>query len=240
MKNELRKKVIEKAYELNLSHIGSTFSCIDFVESLYENTLRQNKDDLFIMSKGHGAPALYVILEKYGKKPEWTMHPEYNPEQGIYATTGSLGHGLPIAIGRAFAKTQKKNKGIVHVLLGDCELGEGSVWESLIIANNLKIDNLNIYIDFNKYGATDSVKEALNLDKDSILKKLDAFDCHTHFVNGHYPSELRKIKYIRGGLNAVVLDTVKGKGIKSLEQSHAHGLKITSEEQYNNLISELS
>ena len=98
---ELRKKLIENIYEKQMKHVGPALSCLDIIDYLYANVLKQ--DDIFILSKGHGAIALYTVLEKHGKKPDWLMHPELDEEKGIHATTGSLGHGLPIAIGRTFA-----------------------------------------------------------------------------------------------------------------------------------------
>ena len=235
---DLRKRIVEQAYKLGLKHVGSALSCIDFVSHLYSTVLK--KDDIFIMSKGHGSMALYSVLEKQGKEVDWNMHPELNEQQGIYATTGSLGHGLPISLGRAFAKKAKNSNGKVYTLLGDCEMSEGSIWESLIIADSLDIDNLNLFIDWNKYGATSSVKNSLNFDKNSLVSKLQAFGCKAQVIDGHNSKELGLINHLGPGRNAVILDTVKGKGIKSLEESHAHSFYIKEEKEYKKIIRELS
>lgn len=226
---DLRRKIVEKSYSCKLGHCGSALSCIDFLDYLYKNVLKEK--DIFILSKGHGSMALYAVLEQHGKNPDWTMHPELNEEKGIYATTGSLGHGLPIAIGRAFAKKVKKDGGKVYVLIGDCETAEGSIWESLLIAKNLKVDNLIIFVDFNKYGATYPVERTICLDKESLKSKFEAFGFNTLILDGHNEEELSKIQEIQPGLNAVILETVKGKGIDFLEESHAHGFNFCYEEE---------
>jgi transketolase len=235
---ELRRKIVEKSCSCKLGHCGSALSCVDFIDYLYDNIL--NEKDVFILSKGHGAMALYAVLEKHGKEMEWTMHPSLNEEKGIYATTGSLGHGLPIAVGRAFAKKVKQDGGKVYVLIGDGEMAEGSIWEALLIAKNLNTDNLIIFVDFNKYGASYPVKRTLNLDDNSIKAKLEAFGFTTTVIDGHEEEELSKIKQLGPGLNAVILDTIKGKGIDFLEESHAHGFNFAYEpEKYKETIERL-
>ena len=225
---DLRRKIVEKSRSCKLGHCGSALSCVDFINYLYEDVLTEK--DAFILSKGHGCMALNAVLEKQGKNPEWVMHPELNEETGIYATTGSLGHGLPIAVGRAFAK-KVKNEGKVYALLGDCEMAEGSIWEALLMGKNLKLENLTIFIDFNKYGASYSTLETANINEESLRKKLEAFDFKTLILDGHDEEELKKIKTISPGLNAVILKTIKGKGIYFLEESHAHGFNFFFEEE---------
>jgi transketolase len=237
LNKDLRKKIVEKSHSCKLSHCGGALSCVDFINYLYENVMKEN--DLFILSKGHGSMALYGVLEKHGKNPAWTMHPELNEKQGIYATTGSLGHGLPIAVGRALAKKLKKDNGKVYVLCGDCEMAEGSVWEALSIAKTLNVDNLTVFVDCNKYGVICPTKR-LGLDKDSLKKKLEAFGFNSLILNGHDENELGKIKKLGQGLNAIVLDTIKGKGIDFLEKSHAHGFNFFYEpEKYERMMKEL-
>lgn len=238
MNKDLRRKIVEKSCSCKLGHCGSALSCVDFINYLYKNILREK--DIFILSKGHGSMALYAVLEEQGKNPEWTMHPELDEEKGIYATTGSLGHGLPIAVGRAFAKKVKKDGGKVYVLMGDCETAEGSIWESLLIAKKLKIDNLMIFVDFNEYGAYYPIKESLNIDKESLKNKFEAFEVDTVILDGHDEEELSKIKLLEPGLKAVLLKTVKGKGIYFLEESHAHGFNFFYEpERYKEMMEKL-
>ena len=237
MNKEIRKKLIENAFNKKLGHVGSALSCIDCIEYLFDNIM--NEDDIFILSKGHGAMALYSVLEKNGIESDWNMHPELDEGKGIYATTGSLGHGFPIAIGRAFGK-KLKGKGRVFVLLGDGELSEGSVWEAFILANRFKLDNLHIFIDWNKYGGLDdSVKDLFNFDGESIPAKLRAFGFDSVTINGHDEKELRLIKEL-DSKTIVVLDTIKGKGVKLLEDTHFHAINFaTNVEDYEKALKDL-
>lgn len=234
----LIKKIVEKSCNCKLGHCGSALSCVDFINYLYKNILQEK--DIFILSKGHASMALYAVLEEHGKSPEWTMHPELDEEKGIYATTGSLGHGLPIAVGRAFGKKIKNDGGKVYVLMGDCEMAEGSVWEAFSIAKNLNVENLLVFIDFNKYGAVYPVDKSICSDINSLKKKIEAFGFKTTILNGHDEEQLSRIKQIEPGLNAFILDTIKGKGIDFLEESHAHQFNFFFEpEKYKEIMEKL-
>jgi len=224
----LRKRILEKGYEMGHGLFGSALSCLDCVKYLYDNILREG--DLFIMSKGHAAMALFSVLESKGKKPKWTIHLGHNEEEGIYATTGSLGHGLPIALGRALARKIKGEGGNVYVLVGDGEMEEGSNWEALILADRLNLENLTILVDRNKYQSMGSVKEIANFCLDNLTAKIRAFGCNVTSINGHDLENLAKLKNLDKGLNAVILDTIKGKGVKYLEETHMHVLN------FNNII----
>lgn len=235
----LRKKLIEKAYEKKLGHLGAALSCLDAVDFIFDNCMKP--EDIFILSKGHGAMALYTALDKHGKKPDWVMHPELNEEKGIYATTGSLGHGLPIAIGRAYAK-KLKGAGEVFVLLGDGEMAEGSIWESLILANRLKLDNLHIYIDWNKYGGlTDDVKMLFDFDGEGLAQRVRAFGFKAIILNGHNETELKQLRQFKDARTIFILDTIKGKGVPILEQTHFHGYYLhQNPEEYKKALDALS
>jgi len=214
---DLRRRIITEGFKRKHGHYGSSMSCVDAVAYLYREVMTD--DDIFIMSKGHGAPALHVVLEEKGIVPPWTIHIEYNEEKGIKATGGSLGHGLSIALGRAYAKTLKKEKGNVYCLIGDGELQEGMIWECLNIIQRFKITNLIILVDWNKYQAIDSVKEVMNEDYLTIKNKFEAFGLNVIKVNGHSNESLSVIKDLKKGLNVVVLDTIKGYGIPFLERN---------------------
>lgn len=222
LNKDLRKRILEKGAEIGCTHFPTAFSCLDTIKYLYDNIL--TSDDKFILSKGHGEMALFSVLESKGYHPDWTVHLNLNEKQGIYATTGSLGHGLPLGVGRAFAKKIKNESGSIYVLTGDGEMEEGSNWEALTIADNLRLDNLVLLIDWNKYQATDSIKEVSRNDDLKLKRKLESFGCNVYLINGHDENELIKLKSLEKGLNAVILDTIKGKGISYLEKSHAHKL----------------
>jgi transketolase len=233
LNKDLRKRILEKGFEINSAHFSSALSCLDSIKYLYDEVLKE--DDIFILSKGHGEMALYAVLETKGKKPPWTPHLDYNEKLGIYATTGSLGHGLPIGLGRAFAKKISNEAGKIYVLASDGEMEEGSNWEALSLASKLKINNLNLLIDWNKYQAVGSVLEVGGIDDNSLKRRIGAFDWKVLKINGHCEKGLSKLKYLKKGLNAIILDTIKGKGVKCLEESHAHGYKWSDKEKKESL-----
>jgi len=215
---DLRRTIIEEGFKHKHGHYGSSMSCLDTVKFLYDKVL--GKDDIFIMSKGHGAPALHVVNEARGIKPPWTIHLEYDPEGGVEATGGSLGNGLSIALGRAYAKNLKKDGGKVYCLLGDGEMQEGMIWETLNIARRFKVSNLIVMVDWNKYQAIDSIEEVMGEDYYTIKNKLRAFGYNVIRVNGHDNRSLERICSLKDNcLNAVILDTIKGYGIPFLERN---------------------
>lgn len=241
LNKKLRKKIIEKGFENKMGHYGSTMSCLDTVKYLYDKVL--TIDDVFIMSKGHGSYALHTVLEETRNiEPDWTIHLEYNPEKGVMATTGSLGLGLPMALGRAYAKKLRNKPGKIYCMIGDGELQEGVIWETINIAKRLMINNLIILVDNNKYQAIDSIDKIMNEDDESIQDKLKAFGCHVVIANGHDEEELSKLKELKSNaINAFILDTIKGKGIPFLERNPTHHVMYmhekpeAMEEALNNL-----
>ena len=149
---ELKKRLVEIAYKYKLGHLGSYFSALEIIDSIYH---KMNEDDIFILSSGHAALALYVCLEKYkGQDAEALFlkhggHPHWDEESGIYCSTGSLGLGITIALGRAIANKNRK----VYVLLSDGECAEGSVWESLKTIIEQNIQNIEVHVNINGYAA---------------------------------------------------------------------------------------
>ena len=218
LNKELRRRIIEKGTEMGSGHFSSAFSCLDCIKYLYDNVLKE--EDRFILSKGHGDMALFAVLESKGKKPTWTIHLNHNEEEGIYATAGSLGHGLPIGVGRAFAKKLKGESGRVFVLCSDGEFEEGSVYEALSLAQVLQLDNIIVLVDWNKYQANELTKKVGNIDGESLTKRFEAFGWKTIKINGHDIKELEKLNYLEKGLNAVILDTIKGCGVGCLINMH--------------------
>ena len=153
---DLKKRILEIAYKHKLGHLGSYLSAVDIVEEIYEN---KDPDDIFILSSGHAALALYAALEKYeGKNAEELFlkhggHPHRDEENGIYCSTGSLGLGITVAVGRALANKNRK----VHVLISDGESAEGSVWEALRFIKESNLSNIEVYVNVNGYAAYDKV-----------------------------------------------------------------------------------
>ena len=119
-------------------------------------------------------------------------------------------------------------------------MAEGSVWEAFSIAKTLKVDNLVVFVDYNKYGAVYPIKESISDDKETLKKKIEAFGFNTLILDGHDETDLAEIKNLNPGLNAIILDTIKGKGIDFLEESHAHGFNFFFEpEKYEKVMNEL-
>ena len=152
----LKKRILEIAYKHKLGHLGSYLSAADIVDEIYKN---KNPEDIFILSSGHAALALYAALEKYeGKDAEELFlkhggHPHRDEENGIYCSTGSLGLGITVAVGRALANKNRK----VHVLISDGESAEGSIWESLRFIKENNLPNIEVYVNVNGYAAYDKV-----------------------------------------------------------------------------------
>lgn len=153
---DLKRRIIEIAYKNKLSHLGSYFSCVDAIDFVFE---KKGADDIFILSNGHAALAFYVVLEKYyGVNAEMLFekhggHPHLDEENHIYCSTGSLGMGLSVAVGRAMAN---KNR-LVHVMVSDGECAEGVIWEALRFLDTHPVSNIRIYVMINGYGAYDPI-----------------------------------------------------------------------------------
>ena len=153
---DLKKRILEIAYKHKLGHLGSYLSAAEIVDEIYKN---KDTDDIFILSSGHAALALYAALEKYeGKNAEELFlkhggHPHRDEENGIYCSTGSLGLGITVAVGRALANKNRK----VHVLISDGESAEGSVWEALRFIKESNLSNIEVYVNINGYAAYDKV-----------------------------------------------------------------------------------
>jgi len=152
----LKKRILEIAYKHKLGHLGSYLSAVGIIEEIYQT---KKTEDIFILSSGHAALALYVVLEKYeGKNAEELFlkhggHPHLDEANGIYCSTGSLGLGITVAVGRALANKNRK----VHVLISDGESAEGSVWEALRFIKESNLSNIEVYVNVNGYAAYDKV-----------------------------------------------------------------------------------
>lgn len=181
---DLRKRLLTMLYQANTSHIGSCFSAIDIIEAVYKV---KKKNEKFVLSYGHAAYAWYAILEKYnfikkGDSKNLMVHPDRNPEIGIEVSTGSLGQGLPIALGMALAE----RKNLAYCLISDGECAEGSIWEALRIYEELKIYNLRIILAGNGYGAYDQI----NLEK--LKKRIKGFGIKIKEIDGHNLIKLKR------------------------------------------------
>jgi len=172
-----RQRILEITSREGFSHLGSCLGSVDLIDGVYKV---KNRDEKFILSNGHAGIALYVILEKNGLIKDsdirkMHIHPDRNSKLGIDVSTGSLGQGLPIALGMALSD-RKKN---VYCLISDGECAEGSVWEALRIAQENKVNNLKIIVNANGWKAYDPV------DLDSLINKFKGFGFEVNDINGH-------------------------------------------------------
>ncbi len=228
---ELRKQTLLMFIKKGEAHLGGSFSMIEIILSLYKKILKKN--DKFILSKSHASFPLCILLREKKLKPKITTHLELDEKNGIFCTTGSLGHGLPIATGMAFANKLKKKKGKIFVMISDGECQEGTTWESLLIASKHKLDNLIILIDYNKIQALSKLDDALPLK--SLIKKFTAFNINCiNVIDGHNFLHILKAlgrKIVKNKPTAIIFNTIKGKGIKEFENDPVwHARKLQNNE----------
>lgn len=198
--NKIEKRVIDISYKHKLSHISSCLTSVNIIDKIYQV---KKEHEPFILSNGHAALALYVILEeKEGKNAEQLYlkhgtHPNRDLDDGIYCTTGSLGMGISVAVGMAIADLTRN----VYVLMSDGECSEGVVWESLMIAEKLQLKNLRITVVANGYGAygkidIDKLDNRLSEFYPMLVMRVNVFNLPDFLqgVDGHYV-KLDKEKY---------------------------------------------
>jgi len=257
---EIRRKIIRMAAKSRASHIGSALSAVDILVALYFSEMRVNPEepehlerDRFILSKGHGCSALYAtlamkgffkedILETYcidsGKLPG---HATLHCVHGVEASTGSLGHGLPIGIGMALAARIDGQKYRTFVLMSDGECDEGSVWEAAMFAGHNKLDNLVAIIDYNKLQAFGYTKEVLDLEP--LSKKWESFGWAAKEVDGHDIATMcklfAKVPFENGKPSVVIAHTVKGKGVSFMEGKLEWHYKSLKPEEEKKVLEEL-
>lgn len=212
---QIRKKTLDLVLEEGDSHLASSLSIIEILTSLYYNTLTEK--DKFILSKGHGCFSFYTILRDKGYNPVLSGHPDIDEKNGIYCTTGSLGHGLPIGGGMAHARKILGKEGKIYVLMSDGECQEGTFWEASNIINMHKLDNLIAIIDYNKLQALDKIENIVSLG--NLRERFNIFGWYTIEVNGHNISEIINALELDsyGKPKAIIANTIKGKGISFME-----------------------
>jgi len=249
----LREMVIDALDGGGRGHPGAALSLIEILRVLYDDVLRYRagepdwpERDRCILSKGHGCLALYAILADKGFFPVEELHRQCHPDAmlgghpeahkipGVEASTGALGHGLPIGVGMALAARLQGRDSHVFVIMGDGEVNEGSVWEAAMCAAKHGLDNLVAIIDRNKlqsYGPTAEV-----LDLEPLAEKWHSFGFTVHEANGHDVESLRKglaaLPYEPGKPNLLICHTVKGRGIAEAEHNPSwhHKARLSPEQ----------
>ncbi len=235
---ELRRLVVRALDGGGRGHVGSSLSLIEIMRVLYDDILRYRADqpdwedrDRCILSKGHGCIAQYVMLAEKGFFPHDVLdtfcrrdsilggHPEAGKIPGVEASTGALGHGLPIGVGRTMGLRMKGSDARVFVITGDGEINEGSVWEAALSAAKHRLSNLTVMIDYNKIQSAGPTAEILDLEP--LADKWRAFRFGVAEVDGH---DIDALRHVLTNLpveadkpTAIICHTVKGKGLSFAE-----------------------
>lgn len=257
MNNDLRKTIVEMITHAGEGHIPSAFSIVDIISTLYAKFLKfdpqrpqWSERDYFILSKGHGCAALYVVLEKHGFISRTDIdqygqykgilggHPDRTKVPGAEASTGSLGHGFPTAAGIALGMRIQQRPNRVVALVGDGECHEGTIWETALVAQNLKLSNLCCVVDFN--GSAAQI-----LPHPNIVAQWQAFGWETVSIDGHSEAEIvDALGPFFKGLNtkpyAVIARNVKGKGVSFMETHGPWHHKIPNPQEFAAIMEELS
>ena len=237
---DLRLSIVDALVGGLRGHVGSALSLVEIVRVLYDDVLDVrpsepdwSERDRCILSKGHGCLALYAVLADKGFFPKSELlrqctpnallggHPEIHIP-GVEASTGALGHGLPIAVGLALAAKLQRRSNRVVVITGDGELDEGSNWEAALAARKHALDNLLLIVDYNKLQSFGPVSEIMPLEP--LADKLSAFGFAVREVDGHDVAALRsvlKLPFEAGRPSALIAHTIKGGGIAVCEHDPA-------------------
>lgn len=258
---DIRRDIIEMMWQTGSGHIGGSLSCVEILIVLYfhimniepANPLREERDR-FVMSKGHSAAALYAVLVRRGYLKKELLfnsfiraggilqeHPDMRKVPGIDMSTGSLGQGLSVGAGMAWAGKYKKKDNRVYVLMGCGEIQEGQIWEAAMSASHLKLDNLIGIIDYNRVQVNGPIDKLMNVEP--LSSKWEAFGWEVKKVDGHNISEIidaiKLIKDSKGSPKVIIAYTVKGKSISFMEGKYEFHAATLTKEEYELAIKEL-
>lgn len=256
----IRAQVLRMVHRANASHVGTCLSMTDILAVLYSGVLRVDPTepdwpdrDRFILSKGHGAAAVYAVLAECGFFPtEWLQtycrdgsslagHVVHHGVPGVEASTGSLGHGLSIGSGMALAGKRDGRPYRVFVMLSDGDCDEGSTWEAALFAPHHRLDNLVAIVDYNKVQAFGTVEQVLDLEP--LVDKWQAFRWAVREVDGHdyeqIKGSLTSVPFESGKPSVIIAHTTKGKGVSFMEDRLAWHYKSPDQEQLAQALAEL-
>lgn len=247
----MRINIIKMLAEAGSGHPGGSLSIVEIIAYLFIEKINRTKEnaladdrDRFVLSKGHAVPALYAILAEVGvieEKELLTIRKIGSPLQGhpdrvkfpyVEASTGSLGQGLSIAMGMALASKLKRKKYKVYCIIGDGEFQEGQIWEALLSAPKFKIDNLIVFMDYNKFQLDDRVDKLMPLEP--LKDKIKAFNWDVYEIDGHNYDEIEDtLNSLKNNDRPkfIIAHTIKGKGISFMENNNEwHGVAPSKEE----------
>ncbi len=246
-----RLEVLNMIFESNSAHIGSCFSCIDIITVIYNKILnlkkiksKKNDRDLFILSKGHACASLYAVLalkkffnkeklKTFGKNFSPLMSHVSHKVPGVEFSTGSLGHGLPFAVGCALARKISGIESKIIVLMSDGELNEGSNWEAMMFASHHALSNLTFIIDKNNLQSLTTTNKTLNML--SLEKKFKAFGLNCKKINGHNYEQIQNVFKKKSNSKkptVIIANTIKGKGVREMHNKVLWHYKPPSKEQF--------
>ncbi len=257
MAKNMKINEIKMVCKSKASHIGAILSVSDILAVLYGDVMNVNKSnfnsperDIFILSKGHAGVAQYCALAEMGILDKSILDGYYtygsdlsghvsHKVPGVEVSTGALGHGLGLAVGYAYAFKIDNKPNQVYVVLGDGECNEGSVWEAIMLAVQLKLDNLHVVIDNNKMQALGFTKDII--DMGNLAEKFKAFNCNVEECDGHNLRALSNVLKTKktGVPTVVVAHTVKGKGVSFMENNILWHYRNPSEENAQTAIKEI-
>jgi transketolase len=252
---KFRRRILGVSQTVTALHIGASFSCLEIVDTVYFGLMRHANEtgnpDTFILSKGHGSLAQYTVLEERGvltkddldgySKVDGRLgiHPDYGTP-GIDASTGSLGHGIGLALGMALADKVHGIDRVVYVVVSDGELMEGSSWEAMMLAPTFGLSNIVGIVDLNDMQSLARTSET-HPNFYPVLDKVRAFGWETVEVDGHNAQEIYNAVVSRKGQSPmmVVAKTVKGKGVSYMENVPIWHYRSPSPDEYQIALSEL-
>ena len=260
MANRIRRRDLQAVFEAGAGHIGGEMSVIDILTALYFARLKIDpqapqdpKRDRLVLSKGHTALALYVVLSERGffprdeistfLKPESRLngHPNRVKVPGVETNTGPLGHGLPVGVGMAKAAKLNGDNWHTFVITGDGEMQEGSNWEAMMAAAQFQLDNLTLIIDHNRLQQGARLADTVALAP--IAPKVEAFGWAVREIDGHDMEQIcaavEPQATVAGKPNCIVAHTNKGQGISFMTDDVAWHHKVPNEEQYRQGMAEL-
>jgi len=249
---EIRVATMEQFKARGFGHVGGSLSIVDVLAVLYGEVLSINPEqpkweerDRFVLSKGHAGPAYYATLCLKGYFPREELktlnqpgtilpsHPDRNKTPGVDMSTGSLGQGVSQALGLAlgFKLLGKNNR--VYVIAGDGESNEGQVWEAALFAPQKRIDNLVLFIDYNKKQLDGYTKDICDIG--NVEEKFSTFGWYVQRINGHdivsIYDAIDRTRQVSDKPSVIVLDTVKGKGVPFIEEKLLnHHITVSAEE----------
>jgi len=243
-KAQIIHRIIDICFSNKEGHVASSLSVLDLIYYIYKDHITTNNQNKFVLSKGHASLGLYAILEHFNILTSQESletfcsfdsvlggHPTVKVS-GVEASTGSLGHGMPISVGMALAKKIKNEPGIIFCLIGDGEANEGTIWESALLASHHQLNNLCCILDRNK-----STDRALSIG--NMIKKFEAFEWNTKSIDGHNSEEIKSS--INSAFNSsrplfIEANTTKGKGCSIMENNPEWHHKIPNSTEYRSLL----